>query len=239
MKWLGALIALAALSAAGVGIASSTSAAKAPTCPPKTKTSTSAKRIGYSLRADVTGDGRPDVITMRAIRGSECRLLVVRTRSRVYSDRVASGFGSLRPRLAIAVRLDPRKSQIVVIRDRGAATISVTLYGLVRGHLRRLTIAMGNGVLGVYDELTLDGSVTTWTGAACRRGGPLELVGFSAFGGKRPAYSLHTYRLHVHVFVDRAERVVRRTKPPRWWKREAGKPNFAGCVTAGNPHRLD
>jgi len=145
-----------------------------------------------------------------------------------------SEWGTLKPRLALAIRLKQRKSQLVVMSDRGAATVSVSLYGIVAGGLRVLPFETGESA---GTELTLNGSVDTWTGVSCKLGGPLTVIGFAAFG-KHSFYSKQVYRLTGRWLRRRWQRTARRDKPPRWWKAETGKPNFAGCIVAGSAARL-
>jgi len=132
-------------------------------------------------------------------------VLVVETRARVLALRVAWEYktaGTARARdvwtqepfLAAIVQLDPRRSQIVVARDHGAANASVSFVGLVEGKLAFLPFRPRE----YLDELSLFGSVGTGvTNARCRCGGPLVVLGIGpmSYSGKRWYFSRTEYRL--------------------------------------------
>jgi hypothetical protein len=164
---------------------------------------------GGRLRGDVDGDGRLDRVSIRyapAAPASCGILLVVETRSRAVALRVAweykPGLGKVRardiwtpePYLAAIVQLVPGRSQIVIARNHGASTASVSFVGVLNGKLALIPFQPR-----VYaDELSLFGSAGTGvTNARCRRGGPLVVFGISptSYSGKRWYFSSEEYRL--------------------------------------------
>jgi hypothetical protein len=144
------------------------------------------------------------------------------------------------PYVAFVVRAGRRGAQVVVARNHGAATASVSLYGLVRGRLRVLRFP----TRPLPELLTLFGSVGTGvTQAGCSRGGPLVIFNVAPLdaAGKRwrlgrTEYQLIGTRFRVarSASVSGPESRIERTEK-RW--RMPSTP-FAGCVVARGPGLL-
>lgn len=112
-------------------------------------------------------------------------VLVVETRYRTFALRVSWAYKpgveilardvwTLEPFLAAIVQLDPRRSQIVIARDHGAANAFVSFAGLVNGKLAPLSLRPRE----YADQLSLFGTVGTgMTSPRCRRRGPLVILG--------------------------------------------------------------
>jgi hypothetical protein len=123
------------------------------------------------LRGDVDGDGVRDRVSIRyaAKALASCGfLLVVETRSKTFAARVpeeykppedlpVSQWPFAEPFVALIVRLNAYRSQVVVARSHGAAVVNVSLHGIVAGRLAQLRFSPK-----LYaDQLSLFGTVGT------------------------------------------------------------------------------
>jgi hypothetical protein len=247
VKWLGALIAIAALSTAAAWIASGTSAAKAHRCPPTSKAAVLPKRAGKPMYADVNGDGHKDRITMRTTHRSGCRFfLLVQTRSRDYAVGVPSPCPRFEPNCpypldALAVRLGDGRAQLIVDRWEGASTAGAAFYEVFKGRLRLIRFPGESGSV-----VTLFGGVWATTYPSCHALGPFILLNRTTHGARHPrvVFRRDTYRLRRATFVHtrsrntRPERVTRHgPRPPKWWNPKS--PFFANCLVAGSSRRLN
>jgi hypothetical protein len=242
------IVVLAALLGSRVGADAAASRAQAAVCPRLSEAASLPLRPGGGrLRGDVDGDGHPDAISVRyapQARASCGFLLVARTRSQLLSVRVPqwyktedlriSDWSFPEPFLAAVVQLDSHRSQIVVARWHGAATASVSLYGVVEGRLAVLPFHPR-----LYeDQLVLFGTINTGdTNVRCVRGGPLVLLskGPTSDSGKRWFVSRSEYHLVRGRFLRTRTHVVRSSRKSayalarRWGM--GGLP-FAGCTVA-------
>jgi hypothetical protein len=206
------------------------------------------RRAGGVLRGDIDGDGARDRVSIRFgphARASCGFFLVVQTRRRAHATRVpewykppqdvsAKRWPFAEPYVALIVRLEAHRSQVVVAREHGAAVVKVSLYGIAGGRLRLLQFFPK-----VYeDKLTLFGTVGTGdTNARCRKGGPLIVLSRSATSatGKRWRFERTDYRLSEARFsaVRRRSVVVPEAKVPllsRRWDFDVEP--FTGCAVA-------
>jgi hypothetical protein len=202
---------------------------------------------GGVLRGDIDGDGRRDRASIRfapRARASCGFFLVVETGNRTLSVRVpewykppldlpVSQWTSAEPFIALIVRLDARRSQLVVARERGASVVNVSLYGIVRGELELLRFPAFPG-----DKLSLFGSAGTgYTNARCGWGGPLIVLGRAPTSAtwERWVFARHDYRLAGDRFVATRSRTAfvpqeQVGSEPRRWGFDG--PPFKGCVVA-------
>jgi hypothetical protein len=107
------------------------------------------RRAGGVLRGDIDGDGVRDRVSIRyapRARASCGFFLVVATRGRTLSVRVpewykppqdlpVSKWPFAEPFVAVIVRLNAHRSQVVVAREHGAAVVNISRYGVFRGEL--------------------------------------------------------------------------------------------------------
>jgi hypothetical protein len=204
-------------------------------------------RRGGALRGDVDGDGRRDVVTIRADRRAPASCgfyLDVATGRAHLSTRVPEGYKPpqdlpvskwpfAEPYLAAVVRLGRRGAQVVVTRRHGAATVDVSLYGLVRGRLRLLRFPPPRAT-----TLSLFGTVGTGDiHARCRRGGPLIVSGIVPLDPvghlwrlDRTEFALSGARFRVTRHVSLTVREVQLERITRSWQLYV--PPFAGCTLA-------
>ena len=196
---------------------------------------------GSPLRTDVDGDGRRDAVSIHYSLQAPVNcgfVLVVKTASRVVAVRVPEPYTMPvnrwpypEPFLAAAVRLDPRRSQLVVALWHGASIANVGLYGLAGGKLVRLRFHPRNS----GDQLPLFGSVGTGqTYARCVRGGPLIVTSIWP-SGRRWSARRTLYRLRGGVLWRTRTRTVTGSErkidaQARRWKTDAAP--FTGCVVA-------
>jgi hypothetical protein len=165
-------------------------------------------------------------------------VLVVKTASRVIAVRVPEPYAMPvnrwpypEPFLAAAVRLDQRRSQIVVALWHGASIANVALYGVAGGKLVRLRFHPRTS----GDQLPLYGSFGTGqTYARCVRGGPLIVASIWP-SGRRWSARRTQYRLAGGVLWRTRTRTVTGSKrkidaQARRWK--MGAAPFTGCVVA-------
>ena len=204
-------------------------------------------RRGGALRADVDGDGRRDFVTIRADprAPASCGFyLDVATGGRHLSTRVPAGskpphelpvsqWPFADPYLAMIVQLGPRGAQVVVSRWHGAATVEVSLYGVVGGRLRLLRFPPPRATM-----LALFGTVGTGDAhARCRRGGPVivsSILPLDQAGHRwrldRIDYVLSRGRFQVARRRSVTVREVQVAEVARRWRLYA-RP-FAGCALA-------
>jgi hypothetical protein len=189
---------------------------------------------GGVLRGDVDGDGRADRATIRfamRARASCGFFLVVETNKRALSVRVpewykppqdllVSEWWPAEPFVAVIVRLDSDRAQVVVARSHSASFANVSLYGIVRGKLKLLRFRVSGST---RNELSLFGGVMSSTQVRCRRGGPLiELT----WGGAYKRFRRTDYRLVEDEFF-----IVSRTATAKPTLDGDVKP-FTGCAVA-------
>jgi hypothetical protein len=200
------------------------------------------------LRGDVDGDGVHDRVAIRfapRARASCGFLLVVETHNRILAARVREWYKPpqdlpirqwpfAEPFVAVIVRLDAHRSQVVVARGHGASVVNVSLYGIVDGKLEVLHFPRK-----LYrDELSLFGSVGTGdTNARCRWRGPLIVLSRSptSLTGRRWRFARTDYRLAGSRFSIIRERSTvvseaEATKVSQRWHFDV-KP-FTGCAVA-------
>lgn len=205
-------------------------------------------RRGAAVRADVDGDGRRDLVTIRADRGAPASCgfyLDVASRRRHLSIRVPESYKPPQdlpvaqwpfpdPYVATVVQLGRRGAQIVVSRWHSASNANVGIYAVVGGALR--AVRFPPPFLGT--TLSLFGTTGTGdTEVRCRRGGPLIVSGVYALDPvghrwrlDRTDYALVRARFRVVrrsslTFLDvQRERVARRAR--------LSVPPFSGCTVA-------
>jgi hypothetical protein len=207
---LAGLVAVLALGASpGVGDSASAPIRQTGSCP---KLSEAAKlperRAGGVLRGDINGDGFRDRVSINFephARASCGFLLVVQTRGRTRAtcvpewyktpqDLPVSQWTFAEPYVALIVRLDARRSQVVVAREHGASVVNISLYGIARGKLRVLHFFPER----YEDKLPLFGTVGAGdSNARCRMGGPLIFMSRSptSMTGRRWRFDRTDYRL--------------------------------------------
>ena len=168
---------------------------------------------GGVLRGDIDGDGNRDRASIHFAHRAPVScgfFLVVETRTRALSVRVpewykppqdlaVSEWPFVEPFVALIVRLDAHRSQVVVAREHGAAVVTISLYGIVNGKLEPLEFPAPD-----LEKLFLFGTVGTGdTNVRCRRGGPLIELGRSPTSavGKRWRFDRTVYRLVTGRFV--------------------------------------
>jgi hypothetical protein len=206
------------------------------------------RRAGGVLRGDVDGDGFRDRVSIHFgphARASCGFFLVVQTRTRTQSTRVPEWYKApqdlpvnqwpfVEPYVALVVRLDAHRSQVVLAREHGASVVNVSLYGIARGKLRVIHFFPER----YDDKLSLFGTVGTGdTNARCRRGGPLIVLSRSPTNatGKRWRFDRTDYRLSADRFsaTHRQSAVVSEKKAPmlsqRWGYDVLP---FTGCAVA-------
>lgn len=199
------------------------------------------------LRGDIDGDGNRDRASIRfapRARASCGFFLVVETRNRALSVRIpewykppqdlpVSEWPFVEPFVALIVRLDAHRSQVVVAREHGAAVVTVSLYGIVSGKLEPLEFPAPH-----LEKLFLFGTAGTGdTNVRCRRGGPLIELGRSptAATGKRWRFDRTEYRLAGDRFsiIGTRHAVVPRAQAAtlsQSWGFDVNP--FTGCVVA-------
>jgi hypothetical protein len=205
------------------------------------------RRRGGALRADVDGDGRRDLVTIRADprAPASCGFyLDVATRRGHLQSAVPEGYKPPQdlkvsewpfadPYVAAIVGLGRRGAQVVVTRWHGAATVDVSIYGVVGGRLRLLRFPPPRDT-----TLSLFGTVGTGdVHARCRRGGPLIVSGIVPLdqAGHRWRLDRTEYMLSGGRFrvTRRASLTVREVEVPRAARRwRLYAPAFAGCTVA-------
>ena len=198
------------------------------------------RRRGAALRADVDGDGRRDVVTIRADprAPASCGFYLDVASGRRHlsvhvpetGERPIARWPYADPYLVAVVRVG-RGTQVVVSRWHGAASAFVSLYGIVGGELRPLRFpAPIDRTLGLY------GSVGTGvTHVRCRLGGPLTVARVVALDpvGHRWRLERTEYRLASSRFrvAHRASLTYVEAQGTRVARREGlSAPPFAGCV---------
>jgi len=243
---------LVTASALGVAIGVRSTASATPNalgpCPRLSEAPNLPQRPGGGLlRGDVDGDGVRDRVSIRyaaKARASCGFLLVVETRSKTFAARVpeeykppdlpVSQWSFAEPFVALIVRLDAYRSQVVVARSHGAAVVNVSLHGIVAGRLAQLHFSPQ-----LYaDQLSLFGTVGTGdTNARCRWNGPLIILRRSPTSatGQRWRFDRIEYRLAGGRFtVTRTRSTVvseaETAKVSRRWGFDV-KP-FTGCAIA-------
>ena len=202
---------------------------------------------GGVLHGDVDGDGFRDRVSIHSAphaRASCGFFLVVETRTRTQSTRVPEWYKAPQdlpvsqwtfavPYVALIVRLDVDRSQVVVAREHGASVVNVSLYGIARGKLRVLHFFPK-----LYeDKLSLYGTVTGDTNARCRSGGPLIVLsrGPTNATGTRWRFDRTDYRLSADRFsaTGRQSAVVSEGKAPMLSQRWGFDVRpFTGCAVA-------
>jgi hypothetical protein len=189
---------------------------------------------GGVLRGDIDGDGRPDRATIRfapRARASCGFLLVVETRSRALAVRVPQSYQPpldvpvrewpwREPFVALIVRLDAHRSQVVVARQHSASRVNVSLYGFVSGKLETLHFPTSYP----RDELSLYGGVTSSTQVRCWRGGPLIKLTSGT------AYTPHNRRIDYRLAGNRF--VIVSAKETARPTLDVNVEPFTGCVVA-------
>jgi hypothetical protein len=254
--WRGKRLPLAILvtaSALGLAIGVRSTASAAPNaldpCPKLSEAPNLPQRPGGGLlRGDVDGDGVRDRVSIRyaAKALASCGfLLVVETRSKTFAARVpeeykppedlpVSQWPFAEPFVALIVRLNAYRSQVVVARSHGAAVVNVSLHGIVAGRLAQLRFSPK-----LYaDQLSLFGTVGTGdTNARCRWNGPLIILRRSPTSatGQRWRFDRIEYRLAGGRFtITRTRSTVvseaQTAKVSRRWGFDV-KP-FTGCAIA-------
>jgi hypothetical protein len=173
-------------------------------------------------------------------------VLAVETRSRTLAARVPESYKPPRdetirdwpfaePFVVGLVRLGSRSAQIVVAREHGASTVSVSLHGIVDGDLRQLGFRprMPQG------RLSLFGGVSTgMNNAHCLPpGGGLVLVSMwpADLDGERWFVSRSTYRLAGGTFVRASRRTVETSSSGAVILAQRWKLNvepFTGCLVS-------
>jgi hypothetical protein len=255
-RTLGTGLSLAGLVAAfafGTSVGPSGMASGAPhgvgSCPRLAEAAKLPERRGAGvLRGDVDGDGFRDRVGVRfapRARASCGFILVVETRNRILAARVPEWYKPpqdlpirqwpfAEPYVAVIVRLDARRSQVVVAREHGASVVKVSLYGIVDGKLEVLHFPRK-----LYrDELSLFGTVGTGdTNARCRWRGPLIVLSRrpTSLTGRRWRFARTDYRLAGGRFSIIRERSTvvseaEAAKVSRRWHFDV-KP-FTGCAVA-------
>jgi hypothetical protein len=253
--FLGTSLPLAGLVAAiafavSISVSDTVSAAPAAvgSCPrPADAATLPERRVGGVLRGDIDGDGVRDRVSIRyapRARASCGFFLVVATRGRTLSVRVpewykppqdlpVSKWPFAEPFVAVIVRLNAHRSQVVVAREHGAAVVNVSLYGVFRGELELIHFPAPR-----RDRLSLFGTVGTGdTNVRCKRGGPLIVLGRSptTATGTQWRFDRTDYRLAGDRFsvIRKRSTVVSEAETPtvsRRWNFDV-KP-FAGCAVA-------
>jgi hypothetical protein len=211
-------------------------------------------RSAGRLRADVDGDGRPDIVTVRYaphIPGRCAFYLVVSTASRVYSLQLGprvlfmskedvkapvrrSIWAWAFPTVEEIADLGGRGNVVVLSVGEGAANLGLSFFGLSGGRLRLLPVGRASNIWPggtVMDEQTL----------ACSRGGPLRELDFDNVATHRHpnrwSFSTVTYRRRGAGFVAVAHRAQYGSNAKMWAAaKRAGMPaSLRRCSLARNP----
>jgi hypothetical protein len=210
-----------------VGSTTAAAAGTATQCPRQSQAPLLPRRpSGGLLRGDIDGDGQPDRVSIHYAKRAPTScgfFLIVETRHGAYSLRVPESYKTRdmpvsqwpwrEPYVAMIVQLT-HGAQIVLARERGAAVVNVSLYGIVAGKLALLHF----GPAPYQDELPLFGTVGTGaSNVRCTRRGPLTVLsqGPRSATGKRWFFSRSNYQLtgdrlsltHTHTITGTATHI--------------------------------